>query len=403
MLMESLQPFRKQKRISDKNLSLSRKIRGYAILAKGDMPIAISEEEFLVPSQSSDKNYKVTNISGWNCECPDFQNRHADCKHIHAIKLWIKLRAKPEIEELEIDTNEEKCVYCNSLNIVRNGSRKTAIENKQRFKCKDCGKRFVLDPVKKIKGNGKIVTLTMDLYFKGLSLRDISDTLYQFYNLRVHFDTIRRWINKYTQIMDDYTKQFKPELSDKWHIDEQMVKSRKEWVWCWNVLDSETRFLIANNVTRGREITDARKVLRIAKENIKENPKEIVTDGLWSYERAIRKEFVTKRTSPNAVLHSRNAGIAKKILNNNKVERYHNEFREFDKVRRGFKSDETAQQWNAAFRLYHNFIKKHMALNGTTPSQIADIDIELGRNRWLSLLKQSLNHPNTTKKEVLLK
>jgi len=27
------------------------------------MPIAISEEEFLVPSQSSDKKYKVTNIS----------------------------------------------------------------------------------------------------------------------------------------------------------------------------------------------------------------------------------------------------------------------------------------------------------------------------------------------------
>ena len=47
---------------------------------------------------------------------------------------------------------------CNSLNIVKNGSRKTAIENKQRFKCKDCEKRFVLDPVKRIKDNGKIVT-----------------------------------------------------------------------------------------------------------------------------------------------------------------------------------------------------------------------------------------------------
>lgn len=102
--------------------------------------------------------------------------------------------------------------------------------------------------------------------------------------------------------------------------------------------------MIANNVTRGREITNARKVLKIAKENIKENPKEIVTDGLWSYEKAIRKEFITKRTSPNGVIHSRIAGIAKKLVNNNKVERYHNEFREFDKVRRGFKSDETAQQ-----------------------------------------------------------
>lgn len=44
-----------------------------------------------------------------------------------------------------------------------------------------------------------------------------------------------------------------------------------------------------------------------------------------------------------------------------------------------------------------------MALNGATPSQVTEIDIDLGRNRWLSLLKQSLNHPNTTKKEVVLK
>ncbi len=44
-----------------------------------------------------------------------------------------------------------------------------------------------------------------------------------------------------------------------------------------------------------------------------------------------------------------------------------------------------------------------MALNGATLSQIAEIDIDLGRNRWLSLLNQSLNHPNTTKKEVILK
>ncbi|MBI2148593.1 hypothetical protein HYU23_02845 [Candidatus Woesearchaeota archaeon] len=64
--MEQPQPFRKKKRVSDKNLSLSRKIRRYFILAKGDMPIAVSEEEFLVPSQSSDKKYKVTNISGWS-------------------------------------------------------------------------------------------------------------------------------------------------------------------------------------------------------------------------------------------------------------------------------------------------------------------------------------------------
>jgi len=44
---------------------------------------------------------------------------------------------------------------------------------------------------------------------------------------------------------------------------------------------------------------------------------------------------------------------------------------------------------------------KHTALDGVLPSQIAEIDIELGKIRRLSLLKQSLNHP--AKKEVVLK
>lgn len=95
-----------------------------------------------------------------------------------------------------------------------------------------------------------------------------------------------------------------------------------------------------------------------------------------------------------------------KKANNNMIERYHNEFREFNKVRRGYKTDETAQEWNESFRLYHNFIKKHMALNEVTPAQIANVELALGKNRWLGLLKQSLDNqklPNTTGVEKTLK
>lgn len=40
-----------------------------------------------------------------------------------------------------------------------------------------------------------------------------------------------------------------------------------------------------------------------------------------------------------------------------------------------------------AFRLYRNFVNKHMALNKVASSQIAKIDIQLERNKRLSLLK----------------
>lgn len=74
---------------------------------------------------------------------------------------------------IDEELQEERCVYCKSVNVVKNGSRKTKTDIKQRYRCKDCGRKFVLESIKYVKGNGKIATLTMDLYFKGLSLRDI--------------------------------------------------------------------------------------------------------------------------------------------------------------------------------------------------------------------------------------
>jgi len=147
---------------------------------------------------------------------------------------------------------------------VKFGVRKNKSGNKQRYTCKDCNKKFVLEPIKYVKGNAKMITLTMDLYFKGLSLRDISDTIKQFYNLDITHETVRRWIRTFTKLMNEYTKKFKPELSERWHVDEQNIKVGKDWLWSWNVLDKDTRFLVANNVTKSRYIKDARAVLKKA-------------------------------------------------------------------------------------------------------------------------------------------
>ena len=75
-------------------------------------------------------------------------------------------------------------------------------------------------------------------------------------------------------------------------------------------------------------------------------------------------------------------------INNNRVERYHNNFREFDKVRRGWKSTEAIDDLAKGHKVYHNFVHKHMAL-GKTPAEEAGIDLKLGDNKWLSLIKKS--------------
>lgn len=52
------------------------------------------------------------------------------------------------------------------------------------------------------------------------------------------------------------------------------------------------------------------------------------------------------------------------------VERYHNQYREFDKIRRDFKTEETLEQWGECFRVFNNFIQKNNGsyLKGLTPA-----------------------------------
>lgn len=302
-----------------------KQIREYSILAKGNNPIMLSKETFLVPSQSSNKKYKVTHLDGWSCECKDFKYRKQTCKHIYAIQFWLKLREKIDsntIMEIENTDKESKCIYCKSPNIVRNGSRKTKSEIRQRYLCKDCKKRFVIEAIKYVKGNSKIITLTMDLYFKGLSLRDITDTIYQFYGLKLHHETIRRWIMKFTKVMSDYVNKLKPNLSNTWHIDEQKINVKGNWKWSWNVLDSETRFLLANSISDKRTINSARVVINKAKETAKERPNIIITDCLEAYYNFIRKHQTLKQPPAEVAKinipleRNRRLGLLKKSLDN---------------------------------------------------------------------------------------
>lgn len=257
---------------------------------------------------------------------------------------------------------------------------------KQRFRCKNCKKTFVADrDFRRFKGDAKIITAVIDLYFKGVSLRKIQDHVKQFYELEITHVTIYYWIRRFTKMMNAYVEKLNPQVGGLWHTDEQMVKLKKKekWAYCWNVIDAETRFLIANNITEGRDIGEAREVFQKAK-NIRNNPDVVVTDGLYAYRKAVRREFKDAE-------HIGKAGLAEKE-NNNKVERYHNSFRERDKVMRGFQNNQTAQDYANSFRLYYNFVRPHSRFNGLTPSQVAGINLNLPTNRWEGLLRMSLKN-----------
>ena len=79
-----------------------------------------------------------------------------------------------------------------------------------------------------MKFSPKIITETLDLYFKGLSQRKIADHLKQFDDISVDQTTILRWVKKYLKLLSKYSEKYKADVGNIWHSDETTVFIKKE-------------------------------------------------------------------------------------------------------------------------------------------------------------------------------
>jgi len=371
--------------------------RGMAILSLAYQIEKADGHTYIVKSQSGSGRYVVTKNNGkWTCTCPDFKFRQADCKHIHSVRMKMAMDDSLEFFDAYKGQDEKPfCFSCGSYNVEKHGVRYNKTDVKQRYRCKDCGKRFVTnDGFAKMKYTSEQITQALDLYFKGLSLRKVQDHFHQFYSLKIHHTTILKWIQKYTWVIDAYVNDVKPELSEMWHVDEMMIKTGGKWSWLWHAMDRDTRFMVAIAISRTRYIEDAQILFQRAKAVTNgETPQYVVTDGLQGYHRAFNREILTN-TKPRPK-HIRSAGFIAKS-NNNPVERLNETVRERDKVMRGMQNPETAKTLMSGFRDYYNFLRPHMGVGDKTPAEAAGIDLELGRMRIKNLIKQSTTRQITT-------
>ena len=195
-------------------------------------------------------------------------------------------------------------------------------------------------------------------------------------------------------MIKEYVESFYPELGDVWSLDEMYlnVKNTKKTGkgfhdWLWSIIDPKTRFLIATEVSKKREISDARKIIASGKKLISKNPNYVLTDSLNSYQEAIRKEF------ENRTAHVRTKSLKDGFVNR-PIERYHNEIRENTKTRCGLGNDDSVQDFVELLKINHNFVKPHQGLDDKTPVQVANIDLNLGNDRYFDLIKQARTKVN---------
>jgi transposase-like protein len=379
----------------------TRKTRAYSLLAHGKVD-KISDSIYRVWSQTEEGIHYIVIREGleWKCECPDFAFNHVVCKHIHAVEQFSlnegsTFPSRKEVEIVcEVESQSLVCKFCGSESVVKRGFRDTERGKVQRFFCKDCKRFSIIDEgFEKMKATPETVTVALDLYFKGISMRAIVDHLKQFYNVEVSHVAIYKWIRKYIKMLNAYADQLVPRVSGIWHSDEMALNIRnldthEHLRWAWNVIDNESRFWLASQITEKREIADARIVLAQASSLAHKRPMAVVTDGLRAYQGAIPKEFYTMKVPRTQ--HVRIPNIRDRS-NNNMVERLHGTIRQRNKVMRGLDQEASAQTMMDGMRIHYNFVRPHTALDGKTPAQKAEIDVDSCRN-WLSLIKKASRH-----------
>ena len=74
--------------------------------------------------------------------------------------------------------------------------------------------------------------------------------------------------------------------------------------------------------------------------------------------------------------------------NNNPIERYNGKLEDrIRAIRSGFKNFDYAKNFMNLQHILNNFVNPHQELKGKTPAEIAEINLKLGRNKLLNLIK----------------
>jgi putative transposase len=233
-----------------------------------------------------------------------------------------------------------------------------------------------------MKASPQVITSAMQLYFSGESLRNVT-TFLKLQGVKITHVTVYNWIKKYIGLMEKYLEKITPQLSDVWRADEMFVKFKGDMKYVYALMDEDSRFWIAKQVSDSKYTEDVQPLLAKGKEVAGKKPKVFVTDGAQNYHEAHLKEF---RTNQNPRTIHISSITLKGEHNNNRMERLNGEIRDREKVMRGLKKMDTPII--EGYKIYHNFVRPHQALDGKTPADIASITVE-GKNKWITLIQNA--------------
>ena len=126
-----------------------------------------------------------------------------------------------------------------------------------------------------------------------LSYRDAEELLAE-RGLEVSYETVRRWVLKFGSRIARRLRRSRPRPTDRWHLDEMVVRIAGRQMYLWRAVDHEGEVL--DMLVQRRR--DKRAAVRLMRKLLKKQgftPKLLTTDKLGSYGSAFRHLHLTCR------------------------------------------------------------------------------------------------------------
>lgn len=289
-------------------------------------------------------------------------------------------------KEVEYKKPLVQCPHCKSKEAIKRGQRHTKNRGEiQRYSCKKCHKRFVInDGFFRMRNNPAKITASLDLYFKGLSLRKLKDFLGVHFPHNASHMTILRWVRKYSEQIGNFTDKLPVNNSNCITFDEIEYKTKGIRSFFVGVMDLDSRYILSSNYTMDRELGTFITILSNAKRKSINSTFNFYTDGLAIYRKALKKVYKYKKHAKkfnHRIIRSQD----KKF--NWKIERFNNTVRERTKVMRHFGSLDSAKKIMKGFEIYYNFCRNHTGIGCFPYEKVTGL--KLGKNKWLDLIRLS--------------
>ncbi len=263
-----------------------------------------------------------------------------------------------------ISTEAIHCKYCGSKNVIKYGKK----GEMQYYECKDCQRHFAYNnALPGMRYPPEQIATAVGLFYDGLSIDTIRRQIDSIFHVYPSDSTVYDWIVRFSEKAVKEARFTNLKVGDTWIADETVLKMEGQNVWFWDIIDDDTRFLLASRMSYTRTTKDAQRLFELASKRANKVPSTIITDKLYAYMDGVELTF------GGDTEHIRSHGF-NVHPNTNLIERFHGTLKARTKVMRGLSNFETAITFTDGWLVNYNFFRPHESLGNKTPAHVAKAD-----------------------------